>query len=255
MDCYCIAPFNHLNLVWQFNRHLLIVPYLEENQKYAEFYLEMVNADRNPGAEVYIILDNGVIEEKKPSMDHVLDWARRFKEGSQVTVVAPDFWKSSSDTIFGTEAFLNSLSVQERRDYRIMGVPHGKDIRDFLNCLSTLEGQVDVIGWPYKEWGDTYGYSRPFMIKYGIPISKDIHLLGLWNAEEITYHNFPEVKSFDTSMPFRLAKKNMILTEVSVDTDSFDWNMELTNNQKDLAADNLKQIQQLGIWPKRSLFL
>ncbi len=238
MDYYAIAPTNHLDLVEQEQKHLIVAQLLEDDKVF-DFYRKI---SRRRGSR--IILDNGVIEHGQPmKVEDYLDLARRLQVDE---IIAPDHWKDPAATVEAAEEFMDSLSKREQDRYTVMGAPHGRTMREWWSCYEALNGIVDVIGIPYKEWGDRSGYIRCHYV-WDIDDLNFIpfHLLGMWNCRELLFTG-PRARSCDTSIPFRLAKRKIELDHSSADWVPFDFGMKLTEDEQMLASINIRNLKNLA---------
>lgn len=237
MDYYTIAPLNYLRLVEQEPRHLVEACFLEG--KILDFYAKL-----GKRKDTRIIIDNGTGVNKQPlKNDTLLDLAHEINANE---IVIPDHWNDGALTVEAAETFVDSLSDIELRRWSLMGVPHGRTIREWFGCYESLLQIANVIGLAYREWNDRSGLIR---CHYSWDLDDfkfvEFHLLGLWNARELLYAG-PRVRSFDTSLPFRLAQKRVLLERDTLDIDPLDWDMELDEYQQSQASFNLGKIAELA---------
>ena len=72
-----------------------------------------------------------------------------------------------------------------------------------------------------------------------------LHLLGLWDANEISkYTSDKRVRSVDTSMPWKLAKRNKGFFDTKSDFTKMDFNDIWTDEQIELAICNLDELKE-----------
>lgn len=238
MDFYAIAPKRHLDIVENYDKHLVVAPVLDD-PKVFEFYKKLAKN----GAD--IILDNGCAEFGKPCSDKtLLEMARKLPA---TQIVLPDVWKDVEKTVQKSEQFYYFLKEENvRKDFTLIGVPHGKNLCQYAVCLNQLEGIIDVIGLAYKEWHDRIGLTRQFIAKYACGIMDyEVHMLGLWNVDELKWVQ-PNVRSFDTSMPFRCAINHYSLSIGTRMYSKMDFDMELKGGQIGLARNNFQTLSFLA---------
>ena len=240
MDYYCITPLEYYRLTGMANRHLVIAPYLRDNPDVLEFYRLLITK----GADV--ILDNGVYETGKPmELDDYIKVIRKLKP---TQVVAPDAWGDFQRTITLMDEFYGRVEDEGfENKFQIMGVPHGKTIEEWMKCYYDIIPMCDVIGLSVGEWGDTTGVVRHFFARYlderfsHVPL----HLLGLWDANEISkYTSDKRVRSVDTSMPWKLAKRDKGFFNTKSDFTKMDFNDIWTDKQIELAICNLDELKE-----------
>lgn len=243
MDYYTIAPINHLELVKDEPRHLVVASFLD-NDKVYDFY-------QKQGIQKHkIILDNGSLEFNEPiNRDTFLDYARELYVDA---IVCPDYIRDAVRTMNETEVFFDSLSENELRKYHLIGVVHGRDLTEFITCYHKLLTICDIIAFTAKDewtkgWRDHNGIVRSFLTYYldnHLPGLAEIHLLGLNFVKELYYTN-PKVRSIDTSMPFKLAAKNEALGLGSSHMGMFDFNVKLNKKQQQLGVQNIQFLKDL----------
>jgi len=238
---YCIVPVRYTYLVEDEPRHLVIAQYLRKFPETMAFFKEQIKR----GHEV--ILDNGAYEFGSPmEMD---EYFKVIEELRPQIVVAPDAWKDSKKTIAVHDEFVReTIERGIDEDFVTMVVPQGKTIREYVECLYDMDITLgNIIGMSVGSWRDVSGVVRSFLAKHldENPEPK-IHLLGLWNASEILAgKENGRIRSVDTSMPFKLAKENQMLTAYSINADKMDFEMKLTGAQEELAKDNLTELRRI----------
>lgn len=240
---YYIVPVRYTYLVVDEPRHLVIAQYLKKYPEMMEFFKRQIGM----GHEV--ILDNGAYEFGKP-MDRD-EYYKVIEELHPQIVIAPDSWKNDKETISLHDEFKRwkiEKGYDEKGNYNFvtMSVPQGKTIYEYVDCCQEMDiTPSDIIGMSVGSWKDVTGIIRPFMVSnlshYEEP---KIHLLGLWNASEITrVKDHKRVRSVDTSMPFKLAKNSEMFTPSSINTEKMDFEMTLTGQQEELAEMNLERMR------------
>jgi len=240
MDFYAIAPIPHLELVEDCDFHMVIGPFLEDKE-YLNFYRKMKERGKT------ILLDNGAYEFGEPiSAETYLEFIEKIRPD---IVVLPDVWMSNEGTRKAAKEFIEVWN-REELPAKAMFVPQGKTFIDwgdsYLCGECFLEKHVDVIGLSVGTWKDKTGIIRSYFTRHLDEKSKPpLHLLGLWNVRELTFTGM-RARSFDTSMPFKLAAKNHTLTKRSICADKMDFNGELKPEQVELAKINLMALKAIA---------
>jgi len=239
-----------------YKRHLVIAPYLLENPDILEFYRLLITK----GADV--ILDNGVYETGKP-MD-LDDYFKVIRKLKPTQVVAPDVWGDWQNTVLRVDEFFGRVEKERlETKFEMMGVPHGNNIEEWMKCYYDIIPMCDVIGLSVGEWDDKLSIIRPFFAM-NLDSRFDhvpIHLLGLWNADELQSYitsvddagnvvKHPRIRSVDTSMPFKLAMRNksigtrFIPSDVKSDFTKMDFKAEWTEEQQKIAISNVETLKK-----------
>lgn len=248
MEYYTIPPFAHLELDKNATHYLTVAQWVEQEEALLPFYKKRVAE----GAK--LILDNGMFEFREVyPVDDYLDMA---KEIGACTIVAPDVWKNALQTSREAETFYDSLSNEDLNRWKIMGAPHGKTISEFCWCYEKLVGFLDIIGLTKGEWNDTTGWIRPYFTwmleQENCPV--ELHLLGLDNVQELLFCNPDKVVSFDTSLPWKAAFQNKIITSQSTITGMFTVGEVLNEDQQAWAIRNLESIREYTAMPKANMW-
>jgi len=205
MQYYTIPPFAHLDFDLEAHHYLTVAQWVEQKEDLFTFYKKRI------GEGAKVILDNGVHEFREPyPVEKYLDMA---KELGVETIVAPDKWGEADWTVNLVLDFMDVLSKEDKSRFKIMGVPHGETLIDFVDCYYKLQLYCDIIGLAKDEWRDESGYIRPFMTwKLDWAINKPkFHLLGLNHTKELWLCNPETTVSFDTSMPYKAAMMHVLL--------------------------------------------
>jgi len=214
--------------------HLVIAPFLEQNEDYAQFYTE---------TDGYIIVDNGAYEMGK-SCDFgiVIDQA---KEIGASEIVLPDVIMDREKSLELIDEAYHLLSSNEMKDFKFMCALQGKDINDvfkyYFDVIHLIA--IDVIAFPV--WMDRKWGIRAALTKYLRPEIYDeyeIHMLGLTRPDQVLTCD-PKVRSADSSLAWRLASRGIVADYRSLDLSRFDWNMKLTDEKVKIAIKNHEMIQ------------
>lgn len=207
-----IPPLNLLNQYASISDYQMALTHLVERQPgYAAFYKE--RARRGD----YVILDNSVIELGKSL--HVDRLAHAADAIGAKEIILPDVLDDSPGTFVRSRESAEFIRAKYGDKYKLMVVPQGKDLREFLRCYEVMAAcdWVDVIGIP-KRTGRFFEsplgrrdlISHMVMNKY-IDQSKPHHLLGIYsNPLEIYYLNIYDwIRGIDSQIPFLAAHHNI----------------------------------------------
>lgn len=194
---FCIPPANYLEMLKDWESHMIIAPHVLHNDKYRQFYID------NP--DLYTMLDNGLWEGEVVSNAKLLKMANDLHVNE---IIAPDD-RTTIKTIRKTKSFLRYINKKgQRYDFQIHGALHGENFTQLNNCLNTLlECGVDIIDMPKmlgsvqrRVWG-------------GMVFKKDpkipVHYLGYYKRELPMLRGQSwagagfNLRSFDTSVPFK----------------------------------------------------
>jgi hypothetical protein len=170
------------------------------NPEYARFYKERAEEGK------FVILDNGAAEENSVTYDQLMDVYDMIKPSE---IIVPDKLMDKDATLKRGYEFVNHFAGRLRR-CRIMLVPQGKDLADWIDCYLTMKENIamDTVGVP--KWLTKQGnLNRMKAVEF---LSKDdiwIHLLGcneplgvINKCGEIN----PKVRSCDSAFPYLCAK-------------------------------------------------
>lgn len=248
MHYYTIPPFEHLGLDTKAQHYLVVAQWVEQSEALLIFYRKRIQE----GAKV--ILDNGVHEFREVyPIDKYLDMAKDL--GVEI-LVAPDVWGDADKTAEVALDFWHSLSKEDKEQFDIMGVPHGRNLNEFNRCFQELE-EFPIIGLAKDEWGDKTGYIRPWMTRC-LDDEDDnydrFHLLGLTHVNELTCCNPRTTRSFDTSMPYKAAMMGCVIDRTSEVSGKYEVDGVMTFKQRKAALHNCKALRRLADGPKRELW-
>lgn len=239
MRYYAIVPKNGLSVVKDYTHYLVVAQWLRD-QDYRVFFKGRV------AAGCHLILDNGAYEFGEAMPDD--EYWMFIGQMKPKIVVVPDVWQDGDKTISRAENFLDEMEAKQLEgEFELMGVPQGKDLRDWIRCYEMLCPLVDVIGLPMAQWGDHTGKVRYFLATKVDRLKQPrIHLLGLWNTLELQwYYDAPRVQSIDTSMPFKRASHNLGLNGNCIADWKLDWEQEYSKDQLEMAKQYIQIMQEL----------
>lgn len=231
-----IVPQAHLNMIGNDNYLMCISHIVQQNRAYAAFF----RGKSSMGD--YVILDNSVIELKKPeSIDSVVESAVLVQADE---IVLPDQSFDKEATLRLTHNAIREL--EGLRGYGRMAVPHGTTKDEWLSCALTLLNELDI-----DTLGISYLYTAMFdgrinMIKKIYRFAENnainIHLLGCMTDPKEVYEIsqvFPLVRGVDSAiacvyaqnhiemgvdMPARPPRK-LDFANDRYDEDLFQWNV------------------------------
>jgi len=234
MKICTIAPIKHLEL--DTGSMHMVIPQLLEIEPYYNYYASRLD---------YVILDNGAVEFGAMDNGELIELAKEIKANE---IVMPDKLCDGLETFNLSFDFYCVLSKSERKQFKLMAVPQGKDLIDFVNCYTRLKSlNPDVVG--LNHWFDSTGEFRTIMqrrLDVNLFKNFEIHLLGLTNADELNRSN-PKVRSCDTSYAFKMAYQNRVIDygESNVCKTQMDFGIDLTEGQLNIAEYNIKWLKNL----------
>lgn len=157
-----------------------------------------------------LILDNGAYELGEADVSATLRVASRLKP---YEVVCPDAYQSRDKTLKLFHAHAPILAdVAER----VMIVPHGNDVVDWVECLETMLDSETARGLPNITIGipkllDAYVGGRSAALAWieaHVFPKHEVHLLGMWrwiSTPMQLISSFPWIRSFDSTWPYACA--------------------------------------------------
>ncbi|MCW3134511.1 MAG: hypothetical protein N2V78_09315 [Methanophagales archaeon] len=216
-------PFAYLHLT---GPAMLVLPQLFENETYSEFVHKY---------EGYIILDNGAFENKTPiSNDKILDLAKEYEVNE---IVLPDVWREGNRTFLLHRQFMEVISAKERLKYKLMAVPHGKDILEYVDCYQNIVSEIDYDTLGINRPKGENGHIRPWIVKWLDPRRKNtFHLLSLrYEQELLAYKDMSYVKMCDCSDASHHPK-----------TGKIDWNEPYSKEREMEIVKNINHLNKLA---------
>lgn len=218
-----ISPPAFLNTISsQGDIHLVLAHMVLSNPSYREFY---------KNEKKYKILDNGAFELRQPLSTRDIIEAAELIGADEV--VAPDMFDDGEKSYDLTKSFGTSvrvLSHPKEHNFKIMGVPHGKDFIEWLECFRKLydNAHIDVIGigyqscrvfrhmWPHEKSLSLIRSNLVHTLSSRFT-HKPIHLLGGGSnpIEILQYEGMSNVRSIDTCFPFLCGQNGIWFSETT----------------------------------------
>jgi len=194
------CPGKELKRYDRYNDYYFVIPELLKDPVYMRFM---------KGTTKYIVLDNGTYESGVPDADGLLGLAREIKAKE---VVLPDFLFKTEPTREATREFINSLSDEEKDEFRWMVVPQANTVSEWISAYNEF---MDEFGYLAHSIGVPKCPGKPLYFRTvavqtlherGQLANKPHHLLGMNDPSEILYMRF--ARSMDTAWPFRGKKEH-----------------------------------------------
>ncbi len=192
----------------RYNDYYFVIPLLMEDPIYLQFMKD---------TKKYIMLDNGVYESGIPDMDNLLDLARQINAKE---VVLPDYLFETERTREATRSFIESLSNEEKTEFRWMLVPQANTIFQWIDAYTSfIEEFGDFaysIGVPKCPGKPLYFRTVAIQTLYEREqlVNKPHHLLGMNDPSEIMYMRF--ARSMDTSWPHKKDTHREVLRRMNL---------------------------------------
>jgi len=196
----------------------------------------------------YKILDNGAAEGAQETTEILLKLAKDLKIDE---IIAPDVLYNADQTILATNKFLAKCPSR----FRIMAVPQGLKLTEWLKCYSAFDSNdaIDVIGLSkfsvpkcFKEitLEDDIFTNRYEAMRRVYTKDKPVHLLGLRNPLELKY--IQNARSCDTCLPILSVYLSMEMDNMEgVNTPDMYFRTEkLSDGQIEMAEQNIRRLKQ-----------
>jgi len=219
MKLCVIAPISHLHLMNEGDMYFVLAQLAHMSDTYLEFI-------KKRPKDMYAIMDNGVYEkyaqkeEIIPDVDIILDLATEMKIDELVAIDEPF---DSERTLESTKRFKKVVElakdIKNTSNFKVMGVPHGSYLGDYLNCARHLSEIVDTLGISVLYHRQYYRDIALSQFHYYEELKdKELHILGLDNAHEILLlHELQvNIRSVDCSLPITLAKHHYCIHDTPV---------------------------------------
>lgn len=213
MKVATILPQTYLNHVQHDTYHMCLANLIGEPgmEEYTNFYREQAN---HPAK--YVIMDNGLIEGNPRPISELVAKAKSLQADE---FILPDVFRDGIATLEAIDAAYEEACSS---DIRMMAVPQGNTLDEWLNCACEIIGsfrEVEVIGIP-KVLVDIAGRDgRLLAIEQLTKLSpmlkhKQIHLLGCWKTplEVLTIDKasesgiIPMVRGVDSAIAYVYAR-------------------------------------------------
>lgn len=225
-----ILPKRHLNLIKGNAIHMALAHLLGRKgyEAYTDFYMnESIN-------DSYVIMDNGVIEGDQRPMSELVEKALKYKMDE---LILPDVFCDGIASARKTLEAMEELKViyaerPEALKLRLMIVPQGESLYEWLECLKTIidNAPIDyhVVGIPkvlVKLLGNRARLQACELLEeqgYLRSIGFDVHLLGCHNnalepkmiqSYAAQHFKYVSVRSCDSALPYVYARNNCRLDE------------------------------------------
>jgi hypothetical protein len=165
----------------------------------------------------FIILDNSSVELGHPMSSSLLLDAANYTAANVVAL--PDFLHDKDKTVEAVKLFWKKLSNAERSRYAWMGIPQGRDLDEFEECVIEICKILQqpprfwgVPRWIANEWGSRAKAVKILQHRLYRPLGHDstnhdyIHILGMSNnlADDIRCVRMPYVMGIDSANPIVL---------------------------------------------------
>lgn len=191
---------------------LVLAQNLVRNKKQKKYWREFTG---------YKVLDNGAFElGKSIELSTLLDIAKAINADE---LVLPDVFRDMDETIKRTEEAILVIDKYKekgliRPDLKLMAVPQGKDLYEWLTCFDTFlkNPKIDVIAINrdsarfYGSRLKTLEHVYAGIIAVSPDIVKEYHLLGMQDniheAKEVS-EKFGWVRSMDSCFPYLIARE------------------------------------------------
>ena len=185
-----IPPLPNLDLIESCEATLLLFQF-RDVPGYVDFFRRFKG---------YKILDCGSFEGFKDiDFESYLEMAHDVRADE---TIIPDVMKNSKKTIENAASF---LEITKKKEFKLNAVVQGSSLKDFFFTEKLLEGmeQIDVLSLP-KEASFWFNISRE-SLSLIFNCKKPLHFLGLNGMFELE-KTFPEnLRSIDSSLPFKAA--------------------------------------------------
>jgi len=213
-----IAGINYPEFSEQGDISFTLCDFIQKENGYTEFYKKSTK---------YKITDNMAAENGVSSpIQEVLKAARDVGSNE---VWASDKLYDKDATIELTTNFLKALTEEDKVRFKIVGLPQGKNLDEWLKCYNWMlaNDKIDVIGLSkysiecFSELSGTKDFAicRMKCIEYlyekGL-VSKPLHCAGanhLIIHEIQTYKKYPNVRSIDSNIAFKLGVNRIKIDE------------------------------------------
>lgn len=213
-----IAGINYPEFAKEGEMHFTLCDWINSNETYKEFY-------KNENA--YKITDNMAAENGISSAcQRVIESARSINSNE---IWASDKLYDKDETIRLTTEFLSCLTEEDRKRFKIVGLPQGKTFNEWMECYMWMlnNKDIDIIAiskYSVESFADMAGTKnfaicRIVCIEYlhekGL-VRKPLHCAGanpLIIHEIKTYRKYSFVRSIDSNIAFKLGVHKIKIDE------------------------------------------
>lgn len=218
MKVATILPQPYLSLIKQEDYHMCLANLIGAPgmEAYTEFYRKQ-GFNKNS----YLIMDNGLIEGNPRPVDELIYKAQYLQADE---FILPDVFCDSKATL---EAIQGAYELGKSSGIKMMAVPQGNTLDEWLDCASEIIGNfrgIEVLGIP-KVLVKIAGRDgrliaiRKLEEKSPMLRHKEIHLLGCWQTPlELLFIDkaqrsglIPKVRGVDSAIPYVFARAGVRL--------------------------------------------
>lgn len=218
MEVATILPQQYLSLIRQEKYHMCLANLIEAPgmETYTEFYM-----NQGFNRTSYLIMDNGLIEGNPRPIEELIHKAQYLHADE---FILPDVFRNSKATL---EAIQGAYELGKSSGIKMMAVPQGNTLDEWLDCASEIIGnfrEIKVLGIP-KVLVDIAGRDgrllaiRKLEEKSPMLRHKEIHLLGCWQTPlELLFIDkaqrsglIPKVRGVDSAIPYVFARAGVRL--------------------------------------------
>lgn len=223
-----------------------------KHQEYVDFYKDKKH---------YKITDNMAAENGISSpVNFVLEACRKLNTNE---VWASDKLYDKDETIRLTTEFLSKITDEDRKTIKIVGLPQGKNLNEWLKCYNWMlqNSKIDIIGISkysvecFNKLAGTKDFAIcrmkciDYLHKNGL-VKKPLHCAGgnpLIIHEIETYKKYPFVRSIDSNIAFKLGVHKIKIDECHTEpTERLNHNIkDLDNEQIDTINYNIQKIKKV----------
>lgn len=213
-----IVPVDCLHVLDNKQYLMCLAHLVKANGAYGDYY---ASAARKPGT--YVLMDNGVAEGEQLSNEELLRCYDRIRPSE---IILPDTLCDSSDTLRKMHEALELFVESEHLPYRIMAVPQGHDLDEWIACAEAMvrDRRIHTIGVSkfLQMAGGSYmtrywavDALSELIAKYGRS-DLEVHLLGC--SEPTAYvqmilDKYPFVRGCDSALGYLFAQAQIHPTE------------------------------------------
>jgi len=247
-----IAGINYPEFSEQGEIAFTLCDWINNNPEYTAYYRDHKN---------YKITDNMAAENGVSSpVEQVIQSARDVNSNE---IWASDKLYDYEETVRLTEEFISHLTTNDKINFRIVGLPQGKNASEWISCYKWMlnHPSIDVIAISkysveaFAEMAGTKDFAicrikcLEFLHEQDL-VRKPIHCAGAnhYLIHEIeTYKKYPLVRSMDSNICFKLGSMGIKLDEcITEPLERLDHNIsELTQDQLNTIQYNIDMVKRV----------
>jgi hypothetical protein len=197
MKLCIIPPVGNLSLSYHGDAFFTLADLALQNDRYTMFFRNL--------KDQLVIMDNGAYELGHPLLhDDLLQAGREMKVNE---IVLPDIPLKQAETVQATYLFWQSLSDDEKKEFKWMFVPQGTnpfEMKQTYDKIIGLDIHPNTVGMSILWDKSTLFKRRDAWRGFAAIDGLDIHLLGLDDPAELLCYN-KRIRSVDCSLPISLA--------------------------------------------------